>query len=96
MLKRNNKEISFNEINITVAVREPLSLVEKHTLTLFKFSEVSLFSTLISFFFLLLRFIDFKLLMTQLTVNSFNTVGSKTFVLHNSHLYKSHFIIYLR
>ena len=52
ILKRNNKEISFNEINITVAVREPLSLVEKPTLTLFFiFFKVSLFSTVISFFF---------------------------------------------
>ena len=50
--KRNNKEISFNEINITVAVREPLSLVKKPTLTLFFiFFKVSLFSSLISFFF---------------------------------------------
>ena len=65
MLKRNNKEISFNEINITVAVREPLSLVEKPTLTLFFFffQNFSIFHSY-SFFYLLLRFIDVKLLMT--------------------------------
>ena len=89
ILKRNYKKISFNEINITVAVREPLSQRSLRWLSFLFFSRFLYFPLLFPFF-LLLRFIDVKLLMTQLTANSFNTVGSITFV-----LYKSHIIIYL-
>ena len=54
-------------------------------MTLLKFSEVLLFSTFISFFISYSVLAIAKLVMKQLTVNSFNRVCSITFVLYKSH-----------